>query len=147
MIDRAHIVWWQLSLFESSSHDVENRIGQHTSLIDQGTVNSTINHVLKLTTIGFKSNLPRRRQCFLLDYFATPIDTERLQTLLLVILHSFCNSLLLLISEIGFRHGDDVLQVKIGVRHVDLDLESSPTGRAKRCVGAKADLQTQRANT
>ena len=34
------------------------------------------------------------------------------------------HSLLLHISEIGFRHGDDVLQVKIGVRHVDLDLES-----------------------
>jgi len=120
MIDRAHIIWWQLSLFESSSHGVENHIGQHTSLIDQGTVNSTINHILKFTRIGIKSNLPGSRQCFFLDYFATPVDAEGLQTLLLVILYGFCNSLLLLISEIGFRHGDNVLQVELGSRHVDL---------------------------
>ena len=131
MIDRAHIVRWQLSFFESSSHDIENRIGQHTSLIDQGTVNSIINHVLKFNRIGFKSNLPRYRQCFFLDYFAAPVDIEGLQTLLLVILHGFCNSLLLLILEIGLRHGDDVLQVELGIRHVDLDLGSCPTGRAK----------------
>ena len=131
MIDRAHIIWWQLSFFESSSHGIENRIGQHTSLIDQGTVNSTINHVLKFTRIGFKSNLPRCRQCFHLDHLTTPVDTEGFQTLLLVVLHSFCNSLLLLISEIGFRHGDDVLQVKLGIQHVDLDLESVPLGMPK----------------
>ena len=93
MISRAHIIWWQLSLFESSSHSVENRIGLHTSVIDQGTVNSTINHVLKFTRICFKSKLPRSRQCFFLDYFATPVDAEGLQTLLLVVLHGFCNSL------------------------------------------------------
>jgi len=131
MIDRAHIVLWQLSLFESSSHSVENRVGQHTSLIDQGMVHSTINHVLKFTMIGIKSNLPRSRQCFFMDYFATPVDAEGLQSLLLVILHGFCNSLLLLIFKIGFRHGDDVLQVELGSRHVDLDLELLPPGMPK----------------
>ena len=94
MIDRAHIIWWQLSFFESSSYGIENRIGQHTSLVDQGTVDSFVDHVLEFTKIGFKSDLPRRRQCFLLDYFADIVDTEGLQTLLLVILRSFCNSLL-----------------------------------------------------
>jgi len=147
MMGRTHIIGWQLSFFESSSHDIENRIGHHTSLIDQGTVNSIINHVLKFTRIGFKSNLPGCRQCFLLDHLATPIDTEGFQTLLLVVLHFFRNSLLLLISEIGFRHRDDVLQIELGIRHIDLDLESGPIGRAKRCVDAKPDLQTQRANT
>ena len=73
----------------------------------------------------FKSNLPRHRQCFLLDHFTTPVDAERLQTLLLVVLYGFCNSLLLLISDISFRHGDDILQVEIASRHVDLGLESS----------------------
>ena len=67
--------------------------------------------------------------------------------MLLVILQGFSNSLLLLNLEIGFRDGDDVLLIKLRSRHVDLDLESGPTGRAKRCVGTKADLQTQRANT
>ena len=147
MIGRTHISWWYLSFFECSSHSIENRVGQHTSLIDQATVNSTVNHVLKFTRIGFKSYLPRCRQCFLLDHLAAPVDTEGFQALLLVFLHGFCHSLLLLISEIGFRHGDNVLQVEIGVRHVDLDLESCPTRRAKRCVDTKADLQTQRANT
>ena len=147
MIDRAHIIRWYLSFFESSSHSIENHVGQHTSLIDQGTVNSTVNHVLKFTRIGFKSNLPWCRQCFLLDHLATLVDTKGFQALLLVLLHGFCHSLLLLISEIGFRHGDDVFQVKLGIHHVELDLESGPTERAKRCVGAKADLQTQRANT
>jgi len=51
--------------------------------------------------------------------------------LLLAVLYGFCNSLLLLISEIGFRHGDDVLQVKLGIRHVDLDLELVPPGVPK----------------
>ena len=104
MIGRARIIRWQLSLFESSSHGIENRIGQQTGLIDQGTVNSIINHVLKFTRISIESDLPRRWQCFLLDYFAAPVDAEGLQTLLPVILHSLCNSLLLLILEIGFRH-------------------------------------------
>ena len=131
MMKRAHIIWWQLSFLESSSHGIENRIGQHTSLIDQGTINSTINHVLEFTRIGFKSNLPRCQQCFLLDHLTTPVDTEGFQTLLLVIFHGFCNSLLLLISEIGFCHGDDILQVEFGSRHVDLDLESVPPGVPK----------------
>jgi len=48
---------------------------------------------------------------------------------------------------IAFRHGDNILQVEIGVRHVDLDLESTSHRRAKKCVGAKANLQTQKANT
>ena len=113
-----------LVLFESSSHNIENCIGQYTRLIDQTMIDSTINHLLQFTRIGFKSYLPRCRQCFLLDHLATPVDTEGFQALLLVFLHGFCHSLLLLISEIGFRHGDDVLQVEIGVRHVDLDLES-----------------------
>jgi len=86
---------------------------------------------LKFSRIGFKSNLPRCRQCFLLDHLATPVDAEGFQTLLLVVLHSFCNSLLLLISEIGFRHRDNVLQVEIGIRHVDLDLEFIPLGMPK----------------
>ena len=51
--------------------------------------------------------------------------------MLLVVLHSFFNSLLLHISEIGFRHGDDVLQVELSIRHVDLDLESVPPGVPK----------------
>ena len=136
-IDRAHIIRWQLSFFESSSHGIENRIGQHASLVDQGTVDGTIDHVLKFTRIGFKSNLPRSRQCLLLDHLATPVYVEGLETLLLVILHSLRNSLLLLIFEASFRHGDNILQVELGSRHVDLDLESGPTGRAKRCVDAK----------
>jgi len=147
MMRRTNVIWWQLSFFEISSHGIENRIGQHTSLIDQGTVNSTINHILKFTRIGFKSNLPRHRQCFLLDHLATPVYAEGLETLLLVILDSLCNSLLLFIFEISFRHWDDILQVEIASLYVDLGLESGPTGRAKRCVDAKVDLQTQRANT
>ena len=138
MIDRAHIIRWQLSLFESSSHGIENRFGQPTSLVDQGTVDSTIDHVLEFPRIGFKSNLPRGRQCFFLDHLATPIYAEGLETLLLVILYSLRNSLLLLIFEASFGHGDDVLQVKLNSRHVDLDIESGPTGRAKRCVDEKA---------
>jgi len=137
MIGRARIIWWQLSFFESSSHGIEKRIGQHTSLIDQGTINSIINHVLKFTRISVESDLPRRRQCFFLDYFAAPIDAERPQTLLLVVLHGFRNSLLLLILEIGFRHGDDVFLIELSSRHVDLDTDSCPTGRTKRCVDAK----------
>jgi len=66
-----------------------------------------------------------------LDYLAAPVDAEGFQTLLLVVLHGFCNSLLLLISEIGFRHGDDVIQFELGIRHVDLDLESVPLGVPK----------------
>ena len=124
MIDRAHIIWWQLSFFESSSHDIENHIGQYTSLIDQGTVNSTVNHVLEFTKIGIKSNLPRHRQCLLLDLLATPVYAEGFQTLLLVVFHSFCNTLLLLIFEIGFCHRDDVLQIEFSSRHVDLELVS-----------------------
>ena len=124
MMRGAHIIWWQLSFLESSSHGVENRIGQHTSLVDQSTVDSTINHLLKFTRIGFESNLPRHRQCFLLDHFTAPIDAEGSQTLLLVILHGFCNSLFLLILEIGFRHRDGVLLIEFGSRHADLDLES-----------------------
>ena len=124
MIDRAHIIRWQLSFFECSSHGIENRIGQHTSLVDQGTVDSTIDHVLEFTRIGVKGNLPRCRQCFFLDHLATPVDAERLQTLLVVVLHSLRNSLLLLIFEASICHGDDVLQVELGSRYVDLDLES-----------------------
>ena len=122
MIDRAHIIRWELSFLKSSSHSIKNRVGQHTSLVNQGTVDSIIDHVLEFTRIGFKSDLPRCRQCFLLDYLATPVDAEGFQTLLFVVLHSFCNSLILLISEVGFRHGDDILQVEIGIRHVDLEL-------------------------
>jgi len=147
MMRRAHIIWWQLSFLKSSSHGIENRIGQHTSLIDQSTVNSIINHVLKFTRIGIKGNLLRHRQCFLLDHFTAPVDTEGSQTLLLVILDGFRNSLLLLILGIGFRHRDNILLIKLNSRHVDLDIESDPTGRAKRCVYAKAYLQTQRAST
>ena len=131
MMGRTHIIGWQLSFFKSSSHSIENRIGQHTSLIDQGTVNSVINHVLEFTRIGFKSNLPGCRQCFFLDHLTTPVDTEGLQALLLVVLHGFCNSLFLLISKIGFCHGDDIFQVEIGVQHVGLDLESIPLGVPK----------------
>ena len=97
----------------------------------QSTVDSTINHLLKFTRIGFKSNLPRRWQCILLDHFAAPVYAEGPQALLLVILHGFSNSLLLLILEIGFRHGDDVLLIKLSSRHVDLGLESVPPGVPK----------------
>ena len=100
-------------------------------MVDQGTVDSTIDHVLELTRIGFKSNLPRHRQCFLLDHFAAPIYAEGLETLLLVILHSLHDSLLLLIFEASFCHGDDIFQVKLSSRHVDLDLESVPLGVPK----------------
>ena len=138
MIDRAHIIWCQLSFFESSSHNIENRIGQHISLVDQGKVDSIIDHVLEFTRIGFKGNLPRCWQCFFLDHFATPVYAEGLETLLLVILHSLRNGLLLLIVEASFCHGDDILQIELGSRHVDLDLESGPTGRARTCVDTKA---------
>ena len=132
----AHIIWWDLSFLESSCHGIENGIGQYASLVDQSTVDSTVNHILKLAWIGFESNLPWCRQRILLDHLATPVYAEGLDTLLLVILHSLRNSLL--IFEASFCHGDDVLQVELGSRHVDLDLESSPIGRAKRCVDAKA---------
>jgi len=62
-----------------------------------------------------------------LDHLTAPIDTEGFQALLLIFLHG----LLLFISQIGFRHGDNVLQVKIGVRHVDLNLEYVPPGVPK----------------
>ena len=126
MLRGAHIIWWQLSFLESSSQGIKNRIGHHTSLVDQGTVDSTIDHVLEFTRIGFKSNLPRHRQCFLLDHFATPVYAEGLETLLLVILHSLHKSLLLLIFEASFCHGDDVLQVKPSSQHVDFDLAFVP---------------------
>ena len=131
MMRGAHIIWWQLSFLESSSHGIEHQIGQYTSLVDQSTVDSTINHLLKFTRIGFKSNLPRRRHCILLDHFAAPIYTEGPQALLLVILHGFSNSLLLLILEIGFHHGDDVVLIKLSSQHVDLDLEFVPPGVPK----------------
>jgi hypothetical protein len=41
------------------------------------------------------------------------------------------NSLLLLILEVGLRHGDDVLLIEVRDRHVDLDLESVPPGVPK----------------
>jgi len=94
-------------------------------------INSTINHILKFPRIGFKSYLPRCQQCFLLDHLATPVDTEGFEALLLVLLQGFCHSLLLLIPEIGFGHWDNVLQVEIGIRHVDLDLEYVPLGVPK----------------
>ena len=106
----------------------------------KGTVDSTIDHLLKFTRIGFKSNLLRHRQRILLDHLAAPVHAEGPQALLLVILHGFSNSLLLLILEIRFRHGDDVLLIKLICRHDDLDLEFCPTERAKRCVDAKVDI-------
>ena len=57
------------------------------------------------------------------DHFATPVYDEGFETLLLVILHSLRNGLLLLIFEASLCHGDDVLQVELGSRHVDLDLD------------------------
>ena len=133
----AHIIWWDLSFLESSCYGIENRIREYTSLVDQSTVDSTVNHILELAQIGFESNLPWRRQSIFLDHFTTPIYAEGLQTLQPVFLHSLGNSLLLLILEIGLCHGDDVLLIEVRDRHVDLDLESCPTGRAKRCVDAK----------
>jgi hypothetical protein len=131
VISGTHIIWWQLSFLESSYHGIENHIRQYTSLVDQSTVYSTVNHLLKLARIGFKSNLPQSRQCILLDHLATPVHAKGPQALLLVILYGFSNSLLLLILEIGFRHGDDVFLIKLGSRHVDLDLESVPLGVPK----------------
>ena len=131
MMRGAHIIWWQLSFLESSCHGIENCIRQHTSLSDESTVDSAVNHLLKFARIGFKSDLPRCQQCILLDHFAAPVHAEGPQALLLVILHGFSNSLLLLILEIGFHHGDDVLLIKLRSRHVDLDLESVPLGVPK----------------
>jgi len=148
MMSRAHIIGWLLSFLGSSSHSIENRIGQHTSLIDQSTFNTIINHVLKFTRIGVKSDLPRHRQCFLLDHHTTPVYTKGSQTLLLVVFHGFRNSLLLLVLEIGFRHGDDVLLIELGSRHVDLDTDFRvPLGVPKDVLMQKLDLQTQKANT
>ena len=120
-----------MSLLVSSSHGIVNGIGQHTSLVDQGTVDSSIVHLLKFTRMVFKINLPRHWQRILLDHLAAPVYAKGPQALLLVILHGFSNSLLLLILEIGFRHGDDVLLIKLRSRHVDLDLESVPLGVPK----------------
>jgi hypothetical protein len=51
-------------------------------------------------------------------------------------------------SETGFRHRDDILQVELGSRHVDLDLDFNvPPGVPKDVLMQKLDLQTQRANT
>ena len=86
---------------------------------------------MKFTRIGFKGNLPRGRQCFFLDHLAAPVYAEGLETLLLVILHGLSNSLLLLIFEATFRHGDGVLQIEIASCHVDLDLEKVPLGVPK----------------
>ena len=141
MMRGAHIIWWDLSFLESSCHGIKNRIRQYTSLVDQSPVDSTVNHILKLARIGFESNLPWCRQCLFLDHLAAPVYAERPQALQLELFHGLGNSLLLLILEIGLRHGDDVLLIEVRDRHVDLDLESCPTGRAKRCVGAKANLQ------
>ena len=97
---------------------------------------------LKFSRIGFKSNLPRHRQCILLDHFAAPVYAEGSQALLLVILHGFSNSLLLLILEVGLRHGDDVLLIEVRDRHADLDLESVPLGVPKDVL-----MQNWSANT
>ena len=51
--------------------------------------------------------------------------------MLLIVLHGFGDSLLLLILEIGFRHRDDVLLIELASRHVDLDLGSVPLGVPK----------------
>ena len=134
---------WDLSFLESSCHGIENRIRQYASLVDQSTVDSTVNHILKLARIGFESNLPWCRQRMLMDHLTTPVYAEGLQALQLVFLHSLGNSLLLLILEISFCHGDDVLLIKVRDRHVDLDLEPCPTGRAKRCVDAKRSANTK----
>jgi hypothetical protein len=53
--------------------------------------------------------------------------------------------LLVFFFEIDFYHTDDVVSVELRPEHVDhVDLSHE---RAKRCVDAKVDLQTQRANT
>jgi hypothetical protein len=83
---------------------------------------------LKLARIGVKGDLPWCRQCIFLDHFAAPVYAERLQALLLELFHSLGNSLLLLILEVSFRHGDDVVLIEVRDRHVDLDLESVPLG-------------------
>ena len=124
MMSRAHIIWRDLSFLESSCYCIENRIRQYASLVDQSTVDSTVNHILKLARIGFESNLSWCRQRILLDHLTTPVYAEGLQALQLVFLHSLGNSLLLLILKIGFCHGDDVLLIKLRSRHVDLHLES-----------------------
>ena len=71
------------------------------------------------------------RVCAVRDVDGTLVYAEGLQTLLLVVLHGFRDSLLLLISEIGFCQGNDVLQVEFSSRHVELDLESVPLGVPK----------------
>ena len=137
MMGGPHIIWRDLSFLESSCHGVENRIRQYTSLVNQRSIDGIVNHILKLARIGIKGDLPWCRQCIFLDHFAAPVYAERPQALLLELFHGLGNSLLLLILEVGLRHGDDVLLIEVRDRHVDLDLESCPTGRAKRCVDAK----------
>jgi len=136
-----------LPFLQSSSHSVKNCIGQHTGLIDQSTINSIVNHILQFSRVDFKSNLLRHQQFFLLDHFAAPIDTKGSQAKLLVLLHRFCHSLFLLIPEISLRQSNDVFCVELSMSHVDLDDRFVPPGVLKRCVDAKVDLKTQRANT
>ena len=92
---------------------------------------SVNNHILQFTRISFESNLPRHWQFLLLDHVTAPVNTEGFQTELLVLLHSFCHSLLLLILEISLRHGDDVLCVELSIGHVDLVDRSVPMGVPK----------------
>jgi len=145
MIGWASINWCRLSLFESSNHSVVYVVGQHVGVVNQSMINCRINHLLKFTRIRVKGNLPKQREILLLDDFSTPAQAERLQTKLHVLLCSLFHSLLVFFFEIDFYHTDDVVSVELRPEHVDhVDLSHE---RAKRCVDAKVDLQTQRANT
>ena len=133
MMRGAHVIWWDLSFLESSCHGVENRIRQYTSLVNQRSIDGIVNHILKLARIGVEGDLPWCWQCIFLDHFAAPVYAERLQALLLELFHGLGNSLLLLILEVGLRHGDDVLLIKLRSRHVDLDLGSAHWACQKMC--------------
>jgi hypothetical protein len=130
MIGQASIKLWCLSFFESLDHNIVNSIGQHIRVINQSMINSSINHVLQFTRIGIKGNLPRQWQILLLDDFAAPVHAEGFQTELSVFLHSPLHSLLLFFSEIGFRHVNDIVCVKISSSHVDF-VDSVPPGVPK----------------
>ena len=93
-------------------------------------INYRINHLLEFTRIGVKGNLSRQWQILLLDDFSTPIQAERFQTKLPVILHSLFYSLLLILFEICFCHADNVVCVELRAEHID-HVEDVPPGMPK----------------
>jgi len=145
MLSWASIKWGCLSFFESSNHGVVNGVGQHIGVVNQSMINCRINHLLKFTRIRVKGELLRQWHILLLDDLSTPIQTERFQTKLPIILHSLFHSLLLFFFEIGFCHA-----MTLSVSSSELSMLITlmvPPGVPKDVLMPKANLETQRANT